>query len=205
MTRRMASIAAIAAITGVCAATIWVYVKAPTHDTARPAPPGETSAEAGFARDMAVHHSQAVEMADLMRTRTTDAELIILCTDIVLTQQNQIGRFYGWLDQWDLPATNPTPMAWMNNGHSGMAMSMPGMATRAEVAELSTLPIADAEIAFLRLLIRHHRGGVEMAKAIVQLTDRPEVLRAANAVQTSQNNEIDVMNTMLATRGEAPE
>lgn len=205
MSRRMASIAAIAAITGVVAATIWAYVKAQTHDTVRAAVPVETSAEAGFARDMAVHHSQAVELADLMRTRTTDAELIILCTDIVLTQQNQIGRFYGWLDQWDLPATNPSPMAWMNDGHSGMAMDMPGMATRAEVAELSTLPLADAEIAFLRLLIRHHRGGVEMAEAVLQLTDRPEVLRAAKAVQTSQTNEIDVMNAMLATRGEAPE
>jgi len=205
MSRRTASIAALAALAGICAAAVWVYVKAPTHDTARPAVPTEASAEAGFARDMAVHHSQAVEMADVMRTRTTDAELMSLCTDIVLTQQNQSGRFYGWLDQWNLPATNPSPMAWMNDGHGAMVMAMPGMATRTEVAELSTLPIADAEVAFLRLLIRHHRGGVQMAEAVVKLTDRPEVLGAAKAVQISQTNEIDVMNSMLATRGEAPE
>jgi uncharacterized protein (DUF305 family) len=30
-------------------------------------PPGEGSAEAGFARDMTVHHAQAVEMAEIVR------------------------------------------------------------------------------------------------------------------------------------------
>ncbi len=33
-------------------------------------PPGEGSAEAGFARDMMVHHAQAVEMAEIVRDGT---------------------------------------------------------------------------------------------------------------------------------------
>ncbi|MDP9479986.1 MAG: DUF305 domain-containing protein, partial [Actinomycetota bacterium] len=30
-------------------------------------PPADDSAEAGFARDMMVHHAQAVEMAEILR------------------------------------------------------------------------------------------------------------------------------------------
>ena len=35
-------------------------------------PPREGSAEAGFARDMMVHHAQAVEMAEIVRDKTED-------------------------------------------------------------------------------------------------------------------------------------
>jgi uncharacterized protein (DUF305 family) len=167
--------------------------------TDRPAPT-ESSPETGFARDMAVHHAQAVEMADIVRTRTQDPELVTLATDIVLTQQNQIGRFYGWLDQWALPATHATPMDWMG-GHHAMSATMPGVAIRAEVRDLAELPQDSAEIQFLRLMIRHHRGGVEMANHIVELSERPEVVAVASAVVTSQQSEIDVMNAMLDTRG----
>ena len=76
--------------------------------------PSETSVEAGFSRDMSTHHSQAVDMAERIRTRSTDTVLRTLATDIVLTQQNQIGQFRGWLEQWGLPtASTGTPMSWM--------------------------------------------------------------------------------------------
>ena len=42
---------------------------------AKPGVPGDDSAEAGFARDMAVHHLQAVEMANLVAERSSDAEV----------------------------------------------------------------------------------------------------------------------------------
>jgi uncharacterized protein (DUF305 family) len=34
-------------------------------------PPGNDSPEAGFARDMIVHHGQAVQMAEIIRDKTT--------------------------------------------------------------------------------------------------------------------------------------
>lgn len=40
--------------------------------TAAASAPAETSADVGFARDMAVHHQQAVEMSFIVRDRTTD-------------------------------------------------------------------------------------------------------------------------------------
>ena len=159
--------------------------------------PGTDSPEAGFARAMADHHAQAVTMADIMRARTTDPVLQPTATDIVLTQQSQIGRMQGWLDVWDVPqsSTDP-PMAWM--GHDG---PMPGMATRAEIDSLSTLPVDEAEVEFLQLMIRHHEGGIEMAEAILERTDRPEVERLATAIIESQESEIKQMQELLAERG----
>src|SRR4051812_36496010 len=90
--------------------------------------PGEDSAEAGFARDMMVHHAQAVQMAEIVRDKTESQEIRALAADIALTQQAQIGQMQGWLQVWGLPATGYKPaMSWM--GHP-TEDRMPGMASR---------------------------------------------------------------------------
>src|SRR5215211_4063184 len=45
-------------------------------------PPGNDSAEAGFARDMIVHHGQAVRMAEIIRDSTESDEMRLLATVI---------------------------------------------------------------------------------------------------------------------------
>lgn len=87
---------------------------------AAPRTPSAESADAGFARDMAVHHQQAVEMSFLVRDRTRDEDVRRLAYDIAHTQANQRGMLLGWLDLWELPKTAPDgqgPMAWMSGGH----------------------------------------------------------------------------------------
>src|SRR5215211_4764984 len=99
--------------------------------------PTDDSLEAGFARDMMVHHDQAVAMALLVRDRTTDPRVKTLATDFLLTQENQIGQMLGWLNVWGLPATSAEPpMTWMGHPVSGR---MPGMATPEELAHLEHL------------------------------------------------------------------
>ncbi len=53
--------------------------------------PGDTSPEAGFARDMSTHHAQAVEMAMIAWQKVTDPEVKKLAYDIATGQQAQIG------------------------------------------------------------------------------------------------------------------
>src|SRR3954470_19426249 len=48
--------------------------------------PAADSADAGFARDMAVHHQQAVEMSYIVRDRTADEDIRRLAYDIAQTQ-----------------------------------------------------------------------------------------------------------------------
>lgn len=175
-------------------------------ETATMTVPADDSPEAGFSRDMRTHHTQAVAMAEAIRQRTDDPALAQLATDIVLTQQSQIGRFGGWLDQWGLPATSSSPpMSWAPemegmDGHDMTAMTMPGMADPADVAALATLPIDEAEVSFLELMTAHHLGGVEMAEQYLEVGQRPEVMRMAESIVRSQTAEITAMAEMLATR-----
>ncbi|GAA1570071.1 DUF305 domain-containing protein [Streptomyces globosus] len=77
--------------------------------------PALYSPDAGFARDMAVHHQQAVEMSFLVRDRTQDEAVRSLAYDIANTQANQRGMLLGWLDLWGLPKVlaGEPPMSWM--------------------------------------------------------------------------------------------
>ncbi|MEV6732702.1 DUF305 domain-containing protein [Streptomyces sp. NPDC051364] len=88
--------------------------------------PGLYSPDAGFARDMAVHHQQAVEMSFIVRDRTKDEPVRGLAYDIANTQANQRGMLLGWLDLWGLPkvVADEPPMSWMGSadqhgGHTG--------------------------------------------------------------------------------------
>lgn len=179
------------------------------HDGGAPSFPKDGSLEAGFARDMSVHHAQAVAMAEIERDRTSDESLRLLATDIALTQQAQIGQMRGWLDVWGLRPTSTRPaMEWM--GHTGQqgpsaGTRMPGMATPHEVGSLRLDDPATAERTFLRLMIRHHQGGLQMAEQAAAESDRREVRVLAEAMVSSQRSEIEAMQAMLTKLGEQPE
>jgi uncharacterized protein (DUF305 family) len=161
-------------------------------------PPGEGSAEAGFARDMMVHHAQAVEMAEIVQNQTRSDNIRILAMDISLGQQAQIGIMQGWLGVWGLPATGEEPaMAWM--GHPVESL-MPGMASPEEISRLSHLPPNRADVLFLRLMINHHEAAIPMAGAILKRSDVPEVRQLAKAVQKAQRAEIENMKAMMEAR-----
>lgn len=161
--------------------------------------PGNNSAEAGFSRDMIVHHSQAVEMAEIVRDRTDNDRIKTLATDIALTQQAQIGQMQGWLNLWGLPVAGPNPaMAWMGMSQEGQ---MTGMADQEEINQLRTLPPDEADRLFLQLMIPHHKAAVPMAEAVLDDTDNPAVEDFANAVVASQQAEIETMQDMLRQMG----
>jgi uncharacterized protein (DUF305 family) len=165
-------------------------------------PPGDGSAEAGFARDMIVHHAQAVEMAGIIQDKAEDERVQTLAKDITLTQQAQIGQMEGWLAVWGLsPTSNGPAMAWMGHSQEGR---MPGMATPAELNAMRNAPPEEAEEMFLRLMITHHEAAIPMANAALERSDRPEVERLAGAIAASQQGEIQVMQDLLRDKGAAP-
>lgn len=208
-------------------------VAAARGDGAAPAPrtPSAGSADAGFARDMAVHHQQAVEMSFLVRDGTQDEEVRRLAYDIANTQANQRGMLLGWLDLWELPKTAPAgqgPMAWMS-GHqhsahhaegseAGSTASegseagftahdgalMPGMATRTELDGLRAARGKQAEILFLQLMTDHHKGGVDMARGCAEQCTVPVEKRLAQGMVEAQQSELGLMADMLTARGAAP-
>jgi uncharacterized protein (DUF305 family) len=191
---RTVSLAAVLVAAAIAAVVLWFLW---------PRTPGEGSAEAGFLRDMSIHHDQAVEMALIIRDRTEDPQLHALATDIVLTQEAEIGTMTGWLLEWDLSLTGSEPaMTWMGHAMEG---PMPGMASPEDIQQLRDLPVPEAEALFLRLMIRHHAAGIDMAEACLDRCDDDDVLRLSHGIVNSQNAEINTMQTMLAARGQEPE
>ncbi|WP_297358881.1 DUF305 domain-containing protein [Mycetocola sp.] len=177
--------------------------------------PTNTSAEAGFARDMQTHHDQGVELSMIIRDLTDDEAVRLLAYDIALTQGGQSGRMSGWLDIWRLPAHSSEPqMTWMMRptlegaGHDhGTDESahkpgepMPGLATPEQIAELKSLTGVAAERMFLELMIAHHVGAIDMANAVLDRSTNETVRTFATGVVESQESEIDLMNEMLAER-----
>jgi len=173
------------------ALSLWLYLSGQQ--------PGDDSAEAGFARDMSVHHAQAVEMAEIVRDKTESDEVRLMAADMALTQQGQIGQMQGWLGAWGLPATGEQPaMSWMGHPTEGR---MPGMASPEQIERLQTASPAEADKMFFQLMIPHHQAAVPMAEAAIKQTDQPEVENLAGAVVATQKGEIQLMKNMLLERG----
>ena len=181
--------------------------------TAAPAHPSETSADAGFARDMQVHHTQAVLMAMEIYRKTDDDELRTLSYDIATGQAGQRGEMYGWLVEWGLPQASSQPlMTWMEpsgeHSHGDTAaltqeqlMSEMGMATDAELSELQSLDGQPADCLFLELMIRHHQGAIPMAQAVIELGDDERVKAVAGTIVSGQSAEIDAMRDIQSRLG----
>jgi len=185
-----------------------------------PNPPADTSVDAGFARDMKVHHQQAVDMAFIVRDATDNEQIRSLAYDIATTQLNQIGQMMGWLDLWGLTQTTADPpMRWMSpegmSAMSGHAMApgevmptpgpddplMPGMATKAELEELRSLTGVQAEVKFLQLMITHHLAGVAMAQDALNHAQTDVAKALARGMVSAQTSEVSLMQTYLAERG----
>jgi uncharacterized protein (DUF305 family) len=173
--------------------------------TAAPATPSTTSADAGFARDMQVHHTQAVQMAMEIYRKTSDPELRTLSYDIATTQSGQRGEMFGWLVEWGLPQASSQPlMQWMasSDAHShgdtsalsqDELLAQMGMASEAELEQLRTLEGQPADCLFLGLMIRHHQGAIPMAEAVIELGSDPRVKDVAQTIVDGQSAEIDAM------------
>ncbi len=173
--------------------------------------PSADSVDAGFARDMGVHHLQGVEMANLVAERSSDPEVRQIAFDISATQTNQAGRMQGWLSLWGVPQSGGDTMAWMSSGNAGGHSHdvtddglMPGMATSAELTALRELTGSAFDVEFLRLMIRHHQGGFEMAGYTAEHAGLPAVRSLAQAIAGAQSAETRTMAAMLTARGGAP-
>lgn len=168
--------------------------------------PGDSSPEAGFARDMSAHHAQAVALGMIAFQKATNPDVRTLGGDIAITQQGQIGIMQTWLTNWDLPlnSTNP-PMSWMPDGPSLMRGNlMPGMATQAEMDQLRNATGTQVDILFCQYMLRHHLGGLHMVDGILAESHNQQVIDLATAMKSGQQGEIQVLQDLLTKLGAKP-
>ena len=138
-----------------------------------------------------------------------------LAFDISATQTNQVGRMQGWLTLWGLPISGGEVMSWMGGAHGGHSTSMagmdmgsdvlmPGMATEEELANLRALSGPAFDVEFLRLMIRHHQGGKNMAEYAAAHAQVGAVRDLARTIAEAQTAEVTTMERMLSARGGTP-
>lgn len=216
---------ALAVVGGALLVVVGLLLGSSLASSAGAAVPAEDSVDAGFARDMQVHHGQAVEMSVMVRDRSEDPELRQIALDILLTQQNQQGQMAGWLQLWGLPQTSTQPiMGWMSgpfadgmsgmegmdgmtgeddaaDGATGNPMEAMGLATAEQMTALRDADGVEAERIYLQLMIPHHVGGVQMAEVAVDQAATPQVTRLAQSMVTAQTFEITVLQDLLDARG----
>ncbi|WGW13670.1 DUF305 domain-containing protein [Saxibacter everestensis] len=150
-------------------------------------------ADVTFAQMMIPHHSQAVEMSDMVLAKDgLRPEVRDLAERIKAAQGPEITTMAGWLEEWGAAATP--------EGKHGMEHGGPGMDGMMSEDGMKALDAADAESAsrlFLEQMIKHHEGAVDMAKTERQSGSNPEALKLADKVISSQEEEIAEIRKLL--------
>jgi len=163
------------------------------------APPsrGVNAADVAFMQGMIGHHAQAVEMVDLLQSRTTRDDMRALGLRIEVSQKDEMQFMRHWLDAHGQP--QPSPHAHHGDG----AMLMPGMLTPAEMARLAEAHGPAFDRLFLEGMIKHHTGALTMVHdlfAAAGAGQDPEVFGFASDVDADQRMEIDRMRALLDAR-----
>lgn len=145
------------------------------------------SADTMFAQMMIPHHTQAVEMSDIMLAKTDlDAKITALATDIKAAQDPEIKKMTTWLTGWSEPTA-------MSGNHS-----MNGMMSAADLDKLKAAQGNEASKLFLTQMIAHHEGAVEMAQSEVTGGKNADAVALAKSIVASQETEIKDMKALLA-------
>jgi uncharacterized protein (DUF305 family) len=161
--------------------------------TATPAPAAHNDADVTFAQHMIPHHTQAVEMSDTLLTKQgIDPRVTALANQIKAAQGPEIQQMQGWLTQWGAPSMPPM------SGNGNMP-GMSGMMSEQDMTALKDAQGADATKLYLTQMIAHHQGAITMAQGEIKDGQYPPALEMAHAIVTSQHQEIETMNGMLAS------
>ena len=145
-------------------------------------------ADVTFLQMMIPHHEQAVDMAELAQTQAADPEVIDLAGQIAAAQQPEIDQMTALLEEWGQPVEM--------EGHDGMSMG--GMATEEQMAELETAQGADFDKLFVDLMIAHHEGAVTMAEEHHAEGQNADAAAIADAVIETQTAEIATLQEIKA-------
>lgn len=151
-------------------------------------------ADVTFATDMIPHHQQAVQMADMAATQATDAKVKSLAAAIKNAQDPEISTMTGWLKSWNAPV----PTSSMSGMHMGGMHTGQGMMSDTDMANLSKATGAAFDRLWVTMMITHHEGAVAMAKTQLASGQYPSAKTLAQSIITSQNVEIQQMQTLLA-------
>ena len=135
-----------------------------------------------FMNMMIIHHDQAIEMAKLADNRTENEKILGLSQNISQTQSEENQQMSKWLNEAGF--NRPT------RGHR-----MAGMATEQEMNDLRSSRGEEFNLLFSELMIEHHEGGIQMARAEVSNGKSEKVIELAQGMIDVQQTEVEKMES----------
>jgi uncharacterized protein (DUF305 family) len=153
---------------------------------------GFTDADVKFMQGMIGHHSQAVEMVQLLMSRTASEDMKKLGLRIQVSQEDEIKMMQEWLQRRGQALPDP------HAHHKGMLM--PGMLTQPEMDRLAAAKGVEFDRLFLEGMIKHHGGALTMVQELFAspgAAQDSEIFAFASDVDADQRMEIDRMGAML--------
>jgi uncharacterized protein (DUF305 family) len=154
-----------------------------------------TPADVKFMQGMIHHHAQAVDMTQLLTTRTNSDDMKKLALRIELSQNDEMKMMRRWLEVrgQEIPGEHAH--------HMPGAPMMPGMLTADEMARLAAAKGTEFDRLFLTGMIKHHAGAITMVEELFATPGAgqdSEIYAFASDVDADQRMEIDRMGAMLA-------
>ena len=144
-----------------------------------------------FIQGMIPHHQGAIDMAKVVLQFGKDTEVKNLAENVIKAQDGEIAFMKAWLTKTDVATLATSPEATKGNG-----MAMDNM-----MKSMMTAYTGDADVDFIKGMIPHHQGAIDMAKVAIQFAKDPEVLKLAGDVVKAQEGEISFMKDWLRRMG----
>ena len=176
--------------------------------TTRAKLPPRSPKDVEFMQGMIMHHAQAVEMTALIESRTENKELRLLGARIRQSQADEMNFMKRWLALRNEKLSMPMPEMKMDgmdmSSHHHQQHLMPGMLSEEQMDALKKAKGAEFDQLFLKGMIQHHNGALEMVKDLFDTAGAgqdAELFNFATDVDSGQRAEIKIMQTLL---GEKP-
>ena len=163
-------------------------------------PIAHVEADVRFMQGMIHHHGQALDMTELLSSRTESEEMRLLALRIDISQTDEMGMMAEWLEARgeDAPKVRVEEASPLNE-----AQLMPGMLSERQMAQLAAATGEVFDRLFLEFMIVHHEGALTMVKELFFVSgaaQEPVIFEFASNVDADQSAEIGRMNTMLQAR-----
>ena len=152
-----------------------------------------SNADLMFAQMMIPHHEQAIEMSDLAISNSENPDVISLAKQVKSAQAPEIEQMKRWQENANSGHMGHDMMGDSDESESGMM----GMLDESEISELERASGVEFDRLFLKGMIAHHEGAIEMANMVVD-SENKEAAALGKAIIESQSAEIDEMKTLLA-------